>query len=132
MTPDPIATLSRPRLLVIDDDRDFVEALCEWVERHSHWDARGACDVEDAVAQAGARHPDAIVLDLHMAHADARDTADRLDRASGPEHPPVLGLTGDPDLQVAAASDVHFDASMLKPPDLEGLLDWLEARPRSR
>jgi len=114
------------RLLVVDDDRDLVDALCEWVTQHSSWTALGAYGPADAVAQAGRFHPDAILLDMEMGGANGFVTADRLDRASAPCHPPLFALTGNPRLQDEAARDERFTASMLKPADLPRLLRLLE------
>ena len=119
------------RLLVVDDDHDLVDALCEWVRLNSGWATAGAYSPDDAIAQAGAVPPDAILLDMEMGAADGFDTAERLDRASGSRHPPLFALTGNPSLRDAAALDVRFAASMLKPADLEALLRLLDGTTRA-
>jgi CheY-like chemotaxis protein len=124
MNPDP--DFAKPSLLVVDDDHDLVDALCEWIRLRSGWTAAGAYGPADAIAQAGAIHPDAILLDMEMEGADGFDTAARLDLASGSRHPPLFALTGNPWLRDAAALDTRFTASMLKPADLEVLLRLLD------
>ena len=121
----------RQSVLVVDDDRDLVDALCEWVALNTCWIAVGAYGPADAVARAAASHPDAIVLDMEMDGVDGFDTADRLDRACGDAHPPVFALTGNPRLRDAAAGDARFAASLLKPAGLAALLRLLESTPCS-
>jgi len=118
--------LRKPRLLVVDDDRDLVDALCEWMSLNSDWTSVAAYGPADAVTRAGAMHPDAVLLDMEMEGVDGFDTADRLDVACGPDHPSLFALTGNPRLRDAAAEDARFSASILKPANLEGLLSLLE------
>lgn len=114
------------RLLVVDDDHDLVDALCEWIALNSAWTPMGAYGSADAIAQAGASAPDAILLDMEMDGVDGFDTADRLDRATAPHHPPLVALTGNPRLRDEAALDARFTASLLKPTDLDALVKLLE------
>lgn len=117
---------SRRRLLVVDDDPDLVDALCEWIALNSVWTPVGAYGSTDAIAQAGASPPDAILMDMEMEGVDGFDTADRLDRASAPRHPPLFVLTGNPRLRDQAALDARFTASLLKPTNLDAFVKLLE------
>ncbi len=112
--------------MVVDDDHDLVDALCEWIALSSNWMAVGAYGPEDAIARASASPPDAILLDLEMDGADGFDTARRIDAASGARHPALVALTGNARLRDAASADGCFAASILKPPNLEGLLRLLD------
>ena len=112
--------------MVVDDDHDLVDALCEWIALSSDWTAVGAYGPEDAIAQAGAAPPDAILLDMEMDGIDGFDTARRLESALAPMHPALLALTGNAWLREAASLDARFAASILKPADLEGLLSLLD------
>ena len=114
------------RLLVVDDDHDLVDALCEWIALSSDWTAVAAYGPDDAVAQTGVAPPDAIILDMEMDGADGFDTAGRLASAAGCKHPALLALTGNSRLRDAASLDARFAASILKPADLEGLLSLLD------
>lgn len=123
---NPAIHTSQRRLLVVDDDHDLVDALCEWIALNSAWTPVGAYGSADAIAQAGASAPDAILLDMEMDGLDGFDTADRLDRASAPRHPPLFALTGNPQLRDEAALDARFTASLLKPANLQALVKLLE------
>jgi CheY-like chemotaxis protein len=115
------------RLMVVDDDHDLVDALCEWIALSSDWTAVAAYGPADAIAQAREAPPDAILLDMEMDGANGFDTAEQLELAAGPKHPALLALTGNAWLRDAASHDARFAASMLKPTDLNGLLYLLES-----
>ena len=114
------------RLMVVDDDRDLVDALCELIGLCSDWTAYGAYGPGDAVAQASKNAPDAILLDMEMAGVDGFDTATRLSTLAGQKHPALFALTGNYLLRDVAAHDSRFTASILKPADLTELLNLLQ------
>jgi len=113
------------RLMIVDDDRDLVDALCELIALCTDWTAIGAYGPSDAIAQASETAPDAILLDMEMEGVDGFDTASRLDRAAGQRHPTLIALTGNDRLRDVALHDGRFTASILKPADLTGLLKLL-------
>jgi CheY-like chemotaxis protein len=113
-------------LMVVDDDHDLVDAVCEWIGLSAHWHAVPAYGAEDAIAQATVAPPDAILLDMEMAGADGFGTAQRLADVAGDRHAALLAFTGNPRLRDAALLDVRFAASILKPADPNDLLALLE------
>ena len=115
--------------MVVDDDRDLVDALCELIELCSNWTTVGAYGLADALAQVEQTVPDAILLDMEMDGVDGFATANRLESTACPEHPALFALTGNERLRHAASLDVRFAASMLKPADLNKLLSLLENVP---
>ena len=115
------------RLMVVDDDHDLVDALCEWIGLSSNWVAMPAYGPAQAIAQTGDSPPDAILLDMEMMGANGFDTADRIGRASGAKHSAILAMTGNAELRDAALRDPRFAASMLKPADPGRLLVLLSA-----
>jgi CheY-like chemotaxis protein len=112
--------------MVVDDDHDLADALCEWIGLSSDWNAVAAYGPAEAVARASSSHPDAILLDMEMEGADGFETASLLARTSAGSPPALLALTGNARLRDAASLDPRFAASMLKPADLDGLLCLLE------
>jgi len=114
------------RLMIVDDDRDLVDALCELISLCSDWTAIGAYGPSDAIAQASETAPDAILLDMEMEGVDGFATARHLDVASGQRHPALFALTGNDQLRDLASNDGRFTASILKPADLTGLLKLLD------
>ena len=108
--------------MIVDNDHDFVDSLCEWVGLSSDWTVEPAYGSEEAIARAGASPPDVILLDLQMQGSNGFETAERLDRASGDKHSAILALTGSAALRDAALLDPRFTVSMLKPADPGRLL----------
>jgi len=110
------------RLLVVDNDHDLVDALCEWIGLSSDWSALPAYGPAEAIAQTRDLAPDVILLDLEMHGQDGFEIAERLGRASGAKQAAILALTGSADLRDAASLDPRFSASVLKPADPGRLL----------
>lgn len=112
--------------MVVDDDHDLVDAMCEWIALSSDWTAVAAYGPADAIAQACAQPPDVILLDMEMEGADGFETAERLESVAGQKHPALLALTGNARLRDAASTDGRFSAAILKPADLDSLLGLLD------
>jgi len=122
----PLPAIDHRRLMVVDDDRDLVDALCEWICLCSNWTATGAYGPADAIAQASLRAPAAVLLDMEMNGVDGFETASRLQAATGKTPPALFALTGNDRLRDLASRDGRFTASILKPADLGGFLKLLD------
>ena len=110
------------RIMVVDDDHDLVDSLCEWIGLSSDWSVVPAYGPGEAIALARRAAPDVILLDMEMDDADGFETAERLRQAAGAKHSAILALTGNADLRDAALRDPRFSASMLKPADPRRLM----------
>jgi CheY-like chemotaxis protein len=108
--------------MVVDDDHDLVDSLCEWVGLNSDWSVVPAYGCAQALAQARGAAPDVILLGMEMPGGNGFETAERLRRLSGDEPPVILALTSRPQSHAAARSDPRFAASLLKPADPGQLL----------
>ena len=115
------------RVLLADDDEDFLESLRELIDVQRELtvvatatNGLSAIELVDELA------PDAVVLDLHMPLLDGVTTMARLRR----DHPHLclIALTGDdaPELH-AAAKDSGADDVLLKTEFVDGLLGRLTA-----
>jgi CheY-like chemotaxis protein len=122
-----VATEGGVRVLLADDDEDFLESLRELIEVQrdltvvaTATNGLSAIELVDELA------PDAVVLDLHMPLLDGVTTMARLRR----DHPHLclLALTGDdaPELH-SAAKDSGADEVLVKTAFIEGLLGRLTA-----
>ena len=110
------------RLMVVDNDPDLVDSLCEWISISSEWIVVPAYGPEQAIAQACDEPFDAILLDLEMPGADGFETASTLEKACVTKHAAILALTGNADLRDAASIDERFAGSFLKPANPDKLL----------
>jgi CheY-like chemotaxis protein len=121
-----------PLVLVVDDDPDILEALCEILAMEGYRVAQARHGAE-ALARVAAERPDLILLDLMMPVMDGAAFAEAL-RA---RHPgagiPVLVISADASPERAVG--LEASAFLAKPFDLEALLAQVAAAtggPRSR
>jgi DNA-binding NarL/FixJ family response regulator len=115
----------RIRVLLVDDDDAYLEALVELVGRQPELEVTAA--VSNGIAaldQVEADQPDAVVIDLHMPLLDGVSTVARLRR----DRPTlcVIAVTGDdaPELR-AAAREAGADEVLLKRELLDALVGRL-------
>jgi len=122
-----VATEGGFRVLLADDDEDFLVSLRELIEAQRELsvvatatNGLAAIELVDEFA------PDAVVLDLHMPLLDGVTTMTRLRR----DHPHLclIALTGDeaPELH-SAAKDSGADDVLVKTAFVDGLLGRLTA-----
>ncbi|MBS1983234.1 MAG: response regulator [Bdellovibrionales bacterium] len=67
---------TRPTILLVDDDPDFLHVIAAQVEAGGHWQIYIANDGEEAVAQIEALSQiDVLITDFHMPGVDGLDVA---------------------------------------------------------
>jgi DNA-binding NarL/FixJ family response regulator len=113
------------RVLLADDDRTFLDALRELIDRQPDLGVVGLAENGlEAIEQADDLDPDAVVIDLHMPLVDGVTAVARLRR----DHPSLclIALTGDdaPKLH-DAVKDAGADGVLLKSELVEGLVERL-------
>ncbi len=112
-------------ILVVDDDPDILEAVCDILESEGYRVARARNGIE-ALERIEAERPDLILLDLMMPVMDGA----AFSRALRARYPgagiPVVVITADsnPD----RAGEVGADGFLAKPFDIESLLAEVSAR----
>lgn len=117
------------RVLLADDDADFVESLRELIDRQPELEVVGAVgNGLEAIEQTEELRPDAVVIDLHMPLLDGVTAIARLRH----DHPSLclIALTGDeaPRLH-RAVKEAGADGVLLKSELVDGLVDRIaEAR----
>jgi DNA-binding NtrC family response regulator len=106
-------------ILVVDDERDFVEMLCLRLEGEGHR-VRGVYSGQDALKAISRAEPDVVVLDIKMPGMDGIETL----KAIKADHPmvEVILLTGHGaiDTAVQGMKAGAFDY-LLKPADFDEL-----------
>lgn len=123
---DAIPTVTnRHRLLVVDDNHDCADSLCELIRMTCNWDVDVAYGPAAALSQALAHPPDAVFLDMEMPGMNGFQTADALLDAPSVTLPHLVAMTGNSHLQAEASDDLRFDASLLKPADQADVLQLL-------
>ncbi|HEX6706677.1 MAG TPA: PAS domain S-box protein [Albitalea sp.] len=116
------------RILVVDDNVDAATSLATLLRMSGH-SISVAHDAHAALRQAAADPPDAVLLDLGLPGMDGYEVARRMRQMPALAHTRLIAMTGygrDGDRRVA--SDVGFDAHLVKPVDLEDVLSAISAQ----
>jgi two-component system KDP operon response regulator KdpE len=118
------APQSRPRVLVVDDEPAMLRALRINL-RVRKYDVTTSATGQEALAEAGRRPPDAVILDLGLPDVDGIEVIRRL---RGWSQAPVIVLSGRtrPGDKIAAL-DAGADDYVTKPFSMEELLARLRA-----
>ena len=124
----PDGTVAVPvRVLLVDDDADFLDSLRPLIEHQPALTVAGtAANGLDAIELADELDPDAVVIDLHMPLVDGVTAVARLRK----DHPNLclIALTGDPAIELhEAVTEAGADAVLMK----GDLVDSLVQRLRS-
>jgi len=115
------------RVLLVDDDADFLDSLCPLIEHQPALTVAGtAGNGLDAIELADELDPDAVVIDLHMPVVDGVTAVARLRK----DHPSLclIALTGDPAPKLhEAVSEAGADAVLMKGDLVDSLVQRLHA-----
>jgi len=112
-------------VLLVDDEREFAEALTERL-RLRGYDARAACTAEEALAAAAATAPDVVLLDLNLPGVRGVELLLALRQAC--PHAGIVLLSGHLDL-AEKIEGVRLDAFgvLLKPVEMTELIAKIDA-----
>ena len=124
----PDGTVAVPvRVLLVDDDRGFLESLRPLIEHQPVLTVAGIADNGlDAIELADELDPDAVVIDLHMPVVDGVTAVARLRK----DHPNLclIALTGDPAPELHdAVTEAGADAVLMKGDLVDSLVQRLRA-----
>ena len=124
----PDGTVAVPvRVLLVDDDRDFLDSLLPLIEHQPVLTVAGTAENGlDAIELADQLEPDAVVIDLHMPVVDGVTAVARLRK----DHPNLclIALTGDPAPELHdAVTEAGADAVLMKGDLVDSLVQRLRA-----
>jgi DNA-binding NarL/FixJ family response regulator len=124
----PDGTVAVPvRVLLVDDDSDFLDSLRPLIEHQPALTVAGtAGNGLDAIELADELDPDAVVIDLHMPIVDGVTAVARLRK----DHPNLclIALTGDPAPELhEAVTEAGADAVLMKGDLVDSLVHRLRA-----
>jgi DNA-binding NarL/FixJ family response regulator len=124
----PDGTVAVPvRVLLVDDDNDFLASLRPLIEHQPVLTVAGIADNGlDAIELADELEPDAVVIDLHMPVVDGVTAVARLRK----DHPNLclIALTGDPAPELhQAVTEAGADAVLMKGDLVDSLVQRLRA-----
>ncbi len=116
--------MNAPLVLVVDDDPDILEAICDILGTESYRVARAKNGLE-ALERVAAERPDVILLDLMMPVMDGVAFAHALHQRPAVSDVPILVISADGNPQRAAA--VGAQGYLAKPFDIDALLAHVAA-----
>jgi two-component system, chemotaxis family, chemotaxis protein CheY len=111
--------MSSPLVLVVDDDPDILDAICDILEGEGYRVARARHGVE-ALDRVSQELPSVILLDLMMPVMDGLAFANALRQRPLPRRVPIVVISADGNPQRAAA--LGAQAYLAKPFDIDALL----------
>ncbi len=112
------------RILVVDDEKEIVEALQYTLEEESY-EVVTAVTVEDALDKVAEGPFDAVLLDVTMGETDGLDVARKLRSDSATSHVPIVILTG-VDMSIVREQFTDYDLFVNKGADLGQLVQQLD------
>ncbi len=115
----------RKRVLIIDDNRDAADSLSLLLQSHGH-EVRTVYDGDEALAVAAAYAADFVLLDIGLPKMNGYEVARRLRLRKTSAHLVALTGYGQPE-DVQRAREAGFDAHLVKPVDIEKVLEALSA-----
>jgi CheY-like chemotaxis protein len=129
MSADTSSHPKLPTVLVVDDDRDTADALCELLQMLGY-PTLVEYDGDHGVASAVAQQPGVIILDLHMPRMGGVLACTRLRAHPATAHLKLVALTGsDSATDREAAQLAGFDHFLMKPVMVSALLRLLAPPP---
>jgi CheY-like chemotaxis protein len=115
----------KSRVLIVDDDTDSAEVLCELLLSEGHA-AAIAHDGAQALARMSSFEPEFVLLDLDLrSDADGRQVCRRLIAAASRKRPCIIAMTGALNSDEKELHEAGFDAQVTKPIPVERLLKLL-------
>ena len=112
-------------VLVVDDDRDTADSLCELLQQLG-FRTLAAYDGDEGVAVALRERPPCVILDLHMPRMGGVLACTRIRQQLGSREMKLVALTGsDNAVDREAAELAGFDHFLLKPVMVSALLHLL-------
>ncbi len=121
---DPSAPVRR-NILIADDNQDALESLALMLRLEGH-EVHCASDGEEALALAGLRRPEIVVLDVGMPKLDGCEVARRIRAESWGRGAVLVALTGwGQDVDRRRSREAGFDMHLVKPVDPATICDML-------
>jgi signal transduction histidine kinase len=121
---EPVAQVRR-NILIADDNQDALESLALMLRLEGH-EVHCASDGEEALALAGLRRPEIVVLDVGMPKLDGCEVARRIRAESWGRGAVLVALTGwGQDVDRRRSREAGFDMHLVKPVDPATICDML-------
>jgi CheY-like chemotaxis protein len=109
------STMTRHRVLVVDDNRDGADAMAMALQLSGN-DTATAYDGLEAILKAQSFHPDVILLDIGLPGMDGNDTCRKIREEPWGRDLVLIAITGwGQEEDRRASREAGFDAHLVKP-----------------
>jgi len=126
--PEAAPAPARRRVLVVDDNRDSADSLCELLQLRGN-DAHTAHDGIEAVDAVIALQPDVVVLDIGLPRLNGYEVAQRIRQMEGWADIMLIAVTGwGQEEDRRRSKESGFDHHLTKPIEFSALLALLATR----
>jgi len=124
--------MPKPKILVVDDDRNVVQIIAVNLQ-YEGMDVIEAYDGEEALAKTAAKKPDLILLDIMMPGLDGLEVCRRLKSDARTADIPIIMLTAKTrDEDILAGWEAGADDYLTKPFNPLGLTQRVKIRLQER
>ena len=119
--------MAKKRLLVVDDEKDFIEPLSERLKAKG-FDVIAAFNGKEGIEKAHSEYPDLIILDVMMPEMSGYDVCRKLKLDEKFKDTPIIMLTAkfQPN-DIDFGKEMGAEAYLTKPLDMELLLQKVDA-----
>jgi signal transduction histidine kinase/DNA-binding response OmpR family regulator len=125
-----VATSTRRRVLIVDDNTDAAHSLAMLMEVGGH-EAHLCYDGHSALTEAQSFQPEVVLLDIGLPGLDGLEVARRLRAMNLSPRPMLVALTGyGQNDDVQRSREAGFDHHLVKPTDPQALIALLASTPK--
>lgn len=118
----------RTRVLVVDDERDVVDALHRVLTEQANYEVRTALNGFEAGLECERFKPHVMLLDLHLGEGDARSVAQLVRNSDDLQMTRIIAMSGKlTDGQATQLKGQGFDSFLKKPFQVRQVVQAIEA-----
>lgn len=115
--PEPLSPLEKShRVLIVDDDKEMVNAITRLISLTNNFEIRTACDGFMAMLKYKEWHPHVIILDIRMPGLDGYELCRRIRAVQGRPKVKIFAISGlISELEAQKLPGLGVDAFLPKP-----------------
>lgn len=114
------------RVLIVDDDKEMVNAITRLLAMTENFEIRTACDGFMAMMKFKEWHPQVIIMDIRMPGLDGYELCRRIRSEQGGHAVKIFAISGlISEIEAAKLPGIGVDLFLAKPFDNDQLMDML-------
>ena len=125
---DNAHTQSNHRVLIVDDDKEMVNAITRWLSLTDRFDIRTACDGFLAMLKIKEWHPQVIIMDIRMPGLDGYELCRRIRSEDQFNDIKIFAISGlISEVEAEKLPELGIDAFLPKPFDNNNLVRTIDS-----